>query len=69
VRRVGYGIELDPGYVDVSVRRWEDLTGRYAVNVDTGLSFAETEAQRRRDCGHNPGPVSLPSEIPGIRPV
>ncbi len=69
VQRVGYGIELDPGYVDVSVRRWEDLTGRYAVNVDTGLSFAETEAQRRRDRGHDPGSVSLPSEIPGIQPV
>lgn len=30
--RVCQGIELDPAYVDVIVRRWEDLTGREAIH-------------------------------------
>ena len=31
--RVGYGIELDPLYVDVAIRRWQALTGREAVHA------------------------------------
>jgi DNA modification methylase len=40
--RVGrrlYGIELDPAYVDVAIRRWQRHTGRRAVNASTGRSF------------------------------
>lgn len=37
------GIELDPLYVDVAIRRWQKLTKRHAVNAETGLTFAETE--------------------------
>lgn len=40
------GIELDPGYADVSVRRWEHLTGCEAVHAETGLTFSEMAAQR-----------------------
>jgi DNA modification methylase len=67
VHRVGYGIELDPLYVDVAIRRWEQLTGKSAVNARTGLTFTETEQrQRLRSAGaatepsssaQNPGPV------------
>ena len=32
--RVGYGVELDPAYVDVIVRRLEEATGETAVRVD-----------------------------------
>jgi DNA modification methylase len=39
-------IELDPAYVDVSVRRWEELTGKSVVHAETGLSFREMAAQR-----------------------
>jgi DNA modification methylase len=28
--RVSYGMELDPKYVDVIVKRWEDFTGKKA---------------------------------------
>ena len=42
------GMELEPGFVDVSVRRWERLTGRRAVLAATGESF-ESVANRRRD--------------------
>ena len=28
--RIVYAIEIDPAYVDVTVKRWEDFTGRKA---------------------------------------
>lgn len=46
--RVARGIELDPGYVDVAVRRWEELTGKAAIHAETGLSFAEMAEQRSK---------------------
>ncbi len=45
-RRLGRAIELDPAYVDVAVRRMEKLTGQPARHAKTGLTFAETAAQR-----------------------
>jgi len=42
--RIARVIELDPLYVDVSVRRWQKITGRTARHSKTGLSFAEMEA-------------------------
>ncbi|MEJ6010478.1 DNA methyltransferase [Novosphingobium aquae] len=44
--RVGYGIELDPKYVDRAINRWEALTGENAVHIDSGLTFAELLEQR-----------------------
>ena len=32
--RVCYGSELDPGYCDVVVKRWEDFTGEKAQRVE-----------------------------------
>lgn len=32
-KRVGYAIELDPHYVDASVRRWQELTGKEAIHA------------------------------------
>jgi hypothetical protein len=46
VRRIAYGIELDPAYVDVSIRRYQAQTGREAVLEGSGLGFAEVERQR-----------------------
>ena len=34
-----YGLELDPGYVDTAVRRWQALTGRSAHHALSGRSF------------------------------
>ena len=34
-------IELDPLYVDVTIRRWQDMTGQKAVHASTGKSFDE----------------------------
>ena len=47
VGRKAFGIELDPLYVDVAIRRWEKVTKKRAVNSETGLTFAETEALLR----------------------
>jgi len=37
-----YAIELNPAYVDVAVRRWQEYTGRDAVLEGSGATFAET---------------------------
>jgi DNA modification methylase len=37
--RVCCGIELNPAYVDVVVRRWQVFTGRTAIHQATGQSF------------------------------
>jgi DNA modification methylase len=47
--RICYGVELDPSYVDVAVRRWEAFTNQSAIHQQSGLSFAEIE----RECGSN----------------
>jgi DNA modification methylase len=41
VGRVCYGIEIDPLYVDVTIRRWQRFTGDRAIHVATGRSFDE----------------------------
>jgi DNA modification methylase len=38
VGRIGRGIEMDPLYVDLTIRRWQRLTGQQAVRED-GVSF------------------------------
>ena len=37
--KIGYGIEIDPKYVDVIVKRWQDFTGQKAVHAETGETF------------------------------
>lgn len=39
-------MELDPRYVDVALRRWEDLTGQRAVLSGDGSAFAAVAAAR-----------------------
>ena len=36
-----YGMELDPIYVDTTIRRWQKHTGKKAVNVRTGQPFID----------------------------
>ena len=43
-------IELDPKYVDVIVRRWQEFTGREAQLSQTGQTFGDIE--RSREAGH-----------------
>ena len=44
--RRGYGIELDPHYCDVIVRRLTEAAKVEAVHAATGKSFAEIERER-----------------------
>jgi DNA modification methylase len=52
--RVCRGVELDPRYVDVIIRRYEALTRTTAVFADTGEPFATLAARRLNDEG---GPI------------
>ena len=45
--RRGYVMEIDPVYVDVSIRRFEKFTGIGAVLAETGQPFAEVAAERQ----------------------
>ncbi len=46
VGRVCYAIEIDPSFVDATVRRWEKRTGDKAVSAATGKHFDQLEASR-----------------------
>lgn len=45
-RRIGYAMEIEPGYVDVAIRRWEEATGGVATLHASGQSFAEVRDAR-----------------------
>ena len=45
-KRVCYGLELDPKYVDVVIERWQGLTGKKATLEGDGRTF-EAVAQDR----------------------
>jgi DNA modification methylase len=34
-----YGIDMEPRYIDLAIRRWQNLTGKHAVNTKTGQQF------------------------------
>jgi DNA modification methylase len=44
VGRRARALEIDPRYVDVSIRRWQAFTARDAVHAKTGLNFDQTAA-------------------------
>ncbi|HNL15188.1 MAG TPA: DNA methylase N-4, partial [Accumulibacter sp.] len=46
-------IELDPKYVDVIVRRWEDFTGKQATREADGAVF--------NDLARTSGSVEMPT--------
>jgi DNA modification methylase len=47
--RMCRGVELDPLYIDVIIRRYEALTRTTAVLADTGEPFATLAARRHND--------------------
>jgi hypothetical protein len=46
VGRRARGVEIDPRYVDVAVRRWQQFTRKDAVHAETGQTFDETADRR-----------------------
>ena len=47
--RVCRGVELDPLYVDVVIRRYEAATGTSVTLADTGEAFEDVASRRRND--------------------
>ena len=55
-------IELDPHYVDIAIRRWEEWSGGTARHIGSGLSLAElgrarSEAQADEQANAKPAPA------------
>ena len=48
------GLELDPLYVEVILRRYEAVTGRPAVLESTGETYAELAVRRQREAENRP---------------
>jgi DNA modification methylase len=44
--RVCFGVELDPKYIDVIVRCWQQYTGKQAVLDGDGRTFDEIAEER-----------------------
>jgi len=40
-------VELEPKYVDVVIRRWQEFTGQKAMLESDGQTFEEAEGERR----------------------
>jgi DNA methylase len=64
VGRRGYGMEIDPKYLDVAVRRWQAFTRRDAIHAETGRTFDELAAERSPgDKGPSGGCVGAPAPL------
>jgi DNA modification methylase len=46
VGRAGYGVEIEPRFVDAAVRRWQRYAGKDAVHHETGRTFDEEASGR-----------------------
>jgi DNA modification methylase len=59
-------MEIDPHYVDVAVKRWQDYTGKSAVLVATGQTFEEA-GERSFDDPASPPPATAvaPTSLAG----
>jgi DNA modification methylase len=50
--RICYGMELDPRYVDVTIRRWQAYTGDHARHAVTGRRFDEVAKKKQGGTRH-----------------
>jgi DNA modification methylase len=41
-----FAMELNPAYVDVAVKRWQDFTGKKAIHESSGKTFDEMKAAK-----------------------
>jgi DNA modification methylase len=57
--RKARALEIDPVYVDVAIRRWEALTGKFAT-LATGQTFEELNEQRTADAQIPPAETWVP---------
>lgn len=69
VGRRGFGIEIDPLYVDAAVRRWQNFTKRDAVLKGTDETFDEMEISRNRSKLAGMDSKSAPSRQMAMAPA
>ncbi|WP_439369394.1 site-specific DNA-methyltransferase [Bradyrhizobium sp. DASA03120] len=50
-RRRARLIEIDPAYADVTIRRWQHLTGKVAIHAETGEPFGQTRTANPERAG------------------
>ncbi|UNK80350.1 hypothetical protein MNQ96_04530 [Sphingopyxis granuli] len=51
--RIYHGIDLDPLYVDLAIRRWQVWAGKQAVHAETGETFDALAARQfQQDADH-----------------
>jgi DNA modification methylase len=43
--RICRGVEIDPLYVDIAIRRWRRITGERAVHAESGIDLAALELE------------------------
>jgi hypothetical protein len=60
--RRAFGVEIDPVYVDVAIRRWLSVTKADAILAETGETYPEV-ARRRQSVTQSPStPAAMPAE-------
>ena len=47
--RICLGLEIDPGYCDVIIERWQDVTGQFAKLESNGKRFAVVKEERHAE--------------------
>ena len=63
VGRRARGLELDPRYVDVAIRRWQSFTRADALHAETGLTFDEVGRDRAEAQEFRGGKKPRPTEV------
>lgn len=46
--RICVGMELNPAYIDVIVKRWQDFTGKEATHAETGKKFNDMKPKQNQ---------------------
>ncbi len=60
------GLEIEPGYVDVIVKRWQEFVGKNATLEGDGRTFSEVSHERQKA---NPEPLKAGEGQPGKPPA
>ncbi|MEX1303684.1 MAG: DNA methyltransferase [Rhodovibrionaceae bacterium] len=63
VGRRGYGLELDPKYVDVTLKRYRDLTGEEPVHAASTFTLSELEESHPKPRDSHGDPKYQPEEF------
>ena len=59
VGRRAYTLEIEPRFVDVTIKRWQAFSGKDAICAETGLSFDETASKRAMVPAAGPAPTDV----------